>query len=151
MKKSKTRRRWTLPIIEVIRDLRNYRRWMKVIKKERSNPNSKFNKYELSANYFYILYRAVTLPQEDTALPDNIKRLRLVETLVPVHQYLDNDLGFAEYIVPEFNQFYDDDGNPTLTYGIVYRFAFKRFSIRWVLSRVLFLGAAIWASFKYLL
>jgi len=150
-KNKKIRKRFSLPLIEVIRDIRSYRKWIKAIQGERANPNSKFNKFELNANYFYVLYLPVTLPQEDSALPDNLKRLRVVETLAPIHQYLDNDLGFADYIVPEFNQFYDDDNNPTLTYGIVYRFAFKKLSIKWALSRILFLAAAIFALFKFVL
>jgi hypothetical protein len=152
MKKSiKKKRRFSIPIIEVIRDIRNYRKWIRTIKYEEANPNSKFNTFRLSHNYFYILYLPVTLAQENAVLPDNIKRLRVVEMLVPIHQYLDNDLGFADYIVPEFNQFYDEEGSPTLTYGIVYRFAFKKLSLKWVLSRALFLAASIWALFKFVI
>lgn len=150
-KNKKIRKRFSLPLIEVIRDIRSYRKWINAIREERANPNSKFNKFELNANYFYVLYLPITLPQEDAALPDNIKRLRVVENLAPIHQYLDNDLGFADYIVPEFNQFYDEDNNPTLTYGIVYRFAFKKLSLKWVLSKILFLAAAIFALFKFVL
>jgi len=151
MKKSnfKNRKKFTLPIFEVIKDLYSYKKWIKVIKEERNNPNSKFNKFGLNANYFYILYVPISLPQEDSQLPDSIKRLRVVEMLAPIHQYLDNDLGFADYIIPEFNQFYDDNNNPTLTYGIVYRFAFKRLSIKWVITRLLFIIALIFLLYKF--
>jgi len=137
------------PLFQVIKDIKNYRSWIKVIKEERSNPNSKYNKFELSHNYFFILYFTVTLPDEDAALPEKIKRLRLYETLTPVHQYLDMDLGFADYIIPEFNQFYDQEGNPTLSYGIIYRFAFKRLSLKWFLTRSLFIGFLTWALIKW--
>ena len=150
MKKKRTRkRRKQLPLIGVIRDFSAYRKWVQVIREERSKPNSKFNTYNLSHNYFYVLYVTVTLPQEDSALPDNIKRLRLVESLTPVHQYLDVDLGFADYIIPEFNQFYDEDNEPTLSYGIVYRFAFKTFSLKWVVTRTLLTGSVIFALVKW--
>jgi len=149
--KKKIKKRFVLPLFEVIRDIRSYRKWIQAIKEERANPNSKFNKFELNANYFYVLYIPITLPQEDAALPDNIKRLRVVENLAPIHQYLDNDLGFADYIVPEFNQFYDEENNPTLTYGIVYRFAFKKLSIKWALTRLIFLSALIFSLFKFVL
>jgi hypothetical protein len=139
----------SIPLIGVIKDIRNYRKWIQVINEEVSNPNSKFNKFGISHNYFYVLYFPLTLPPEDAVLPDNIKRLRVVEMLSPVHQYLDNDLGFANYIVPEFNQFYDEEGNPTMTYGIVYRFAFEKLSIKWVLSRILFISLLIWSLFKF--
>lgn len=147
--KKKAKQRKRLPILEVIRDIKNYRSWVKTIKEERSRLSSKFHLYGLNHNYFYVLYVPVTLPQEDAALPDHIKRLRIIEMLTPIHQYLDIDLGFADYIVPEFNQFYDEEGEPTLTYGIVYRFAFKKLSLSWVLSRTFFIGLLIWALTKW--
>ena len=147
--KKKIKNRTGLALLEVIKDLKNYRKWVKTLKGEAENPNSKFNTYGLNRNYFSVLYLPLTLPQEDIALPDNIKRLRVVETLTPIHQYLDNDLGFADYIVPEFNQFFDDENQPTLTYGIVYRFAFKRFSLKWVLTRSLFIGALLFTLIKW--
>jgi hypothetical protein len=137
------------PIVGVIKDIQNYRAWIKTIQAEAFNPNSKFNKFGLDFNFFYVLYMPVSLPQEDAVLPENIKRLRLIETLAPVHQYLDGDLGFAGSIVPEFNQFYDEEGNPTLVYGIVYRFAFDTLSLKWVVSRTLFTGALIFALLKW--
>jgi len=138
-----------LPVFKVIKDLKNYRKWVRTIRGEREYAQSNFNKFGMSHNYFYVLYFPVTLPQEDAVLPENIKRLRLVETLAPVHQYLDNDLGFADYIIPEFNQFYDEDGEPTLTYGIVYRFAFKKLSLRWAITRGIFISLLTWILIKW--
>ena len=141
---------WTrIPIIRVWRDIENYRSWIKVIKEEALNPQSKLNKYKIDYNYFYILYFSVSLPETDFNLPENIKRLRLMEILVPVHQYLDEELGFAGNIVPEFNQFFDDEDNPTLTYGAIYRFAFDRLNLQYVITRTIGLIAAIWILTKY--
>jgi len=138
-----------LPVVEVIKDIRNYINWINVISRERDNKNSNFNKFELDHNYFYVIYLTIILPQEDAVLPDPIKRMRVVEILKPIHQYLDEDLGFADYIIPEFNQFYDNEDQPTLTYGIIYRFAFKALSLNWVLSRSLLLGLSIYAFLKF--
>lgn len=150
MKKNKKKTKKRLPILEVFRDIKSYSSWIRTIKEEKSRANSKFNNYGLDHNYFYVLYMPLTLPQEDLVLPDNIKRLRVAEMLTPIHQYLDNDLGFADYIVPEFNQFYDEEDNPTLTYGIVYRFAFKKLSLGYVISRLIALGLLTWALIKWL-
>jgi len=157
MKKTKTNIRkkirasfWgKIPLVGVIKDIQNYRSWIKTIQTEAENPHSKFNKFGLDFNFFYVLYVPVSLPQEDAVLPENIKRLRLMEVLAPLHQYLDNDLGFAGSIVPEFNQFYDEENNPTLTYGIIYRFAFDTLSLKWFLTRTLFTGFAIFALVKW--
>ena len=148
-KKKKRKLRDSLPIFQVIRDIKAYNLWIKTIQAERDNKNSKYNLFGLNHNYFYVLYFPVTLPQEDSPLPDIIKRMRLLEILNPVHQYLDVDLGFADFIVPEFNQFYDEDGEPTLTYGVVYRFAFKKLSLKWLITRALGLGILIWAFVKF--
>jgi hypothetical protein len=149
IKKRRRKQRKSLAIVKVIKDIKAYNLWVKTIKAERDNMKSKYNIFGLNHNYFYVLYFPVTLPQEDAALPDNIKRMRLLEILNPVHQYLDTDLGFADFIVPEFNQFFDDEGEPTLTYGVVYRFAFKRFSLRWLITRTLGIGIVIWALAKF--
>ena len=138
-----------IPVLGVYRDISNYRSWIKIIKEEAYDPHSKFNKFGLDFNFFYVLYVPVSLPAEDANLPDNIKRLRLMEILAPLHQYLDSDLGFAGSIVPEFNQFYDEENNPTLTYGIVYRFAFDTLGLRWVITRTLFMSALIFALIKW--
>lgn len=140
-------KRWAIWMI--FKDIKNYREWIKTIKREKANPQSLWYRFKMNHNFFYTVYFHLTLPQEDSALPDNIKKLRVVESLAPVHRYFDEDLQFAEYIVPEFNQFYDDEKKPTLAYGIVYRFAFKRLSLRWLISRLVIIGGLTWAFIKY--
>ena len=133
----------------VIKDIENYIAWIKCIDKEKANPKSLWYKFNMKHNYFYTIYFPVALLEEDKALPDSIKRLKIVELLAPVHRYIDEDLQFAEYIVPEFNQFYDEDNKPTLIYGIVYRFAFKRLGFRWLISRSIFLTILLYIIIKY--
>lgn len=133
----------------VIRDIVNYFDWIKTIKKEKANPKSLWHKFGMNHNYFYTVYFPVTLPEEDKNLPEHLKRVRVVESTAPAHRYIDEDLKFAEYIVPEFNQFYDDNNMPTLTYGIVYRFAFKRLSLLWVISRILIWTGIIFSLVKW--
>ena len=130
---------WTrIPIVGVYKDLSNYRSWIKTIKEEVNTPNSKFNKLGMQHNFFYIVYLTVSLPEEESEIPESSKRLRVMENLTPVHQYLDDELGFAGYLVPEFSQFYDKEGNPTLTYAAIYRFAFNTLGVKWVISRTIF-------------
>lgn len=140
-------KKWALAM--VIKDISNYRAWIKTIRAEKKNPNSLWHKFDMDHNDFYVIYFPISLPEEDRALPDNIKRMRVVESLAPVHRYIDEDLNFAEYIVPEFNQFYDENNQPTLTYGIVYRFAFKRLSLKWVFSRFTIIGLLTWIFIKW--
>lgn len=134
-------RNWGL--IKVIRDLENYRDWIKTIKREQANPKSNFHKFKLNRNYFYNVYLTISLTDADDQLTDNIKRLKIIDSLGDVHRYLDEELGFAECLVPEFNQYIDDRGNPTLTYVVMYRFAFNKFSIKWLFKWIFIIGL-IW-------
>jgi len=140
-------RLWAISM--VLKDIENYRAWIRAIKKEKKDQNSLWTRFGMNHNFFYVIYFPMSLPEEDKALPDNIKRMRVVESLAPVHRYLDEDLNFAEYIVPEFNQFYDDNNQPTLNYGIVYRFAFHRLSLSWLISRLIVIGGLVWAFLKW--
>lgn len=132
-----------------IKDIQNYRSWIQTIDIEKQNKNSIFNKWAMKHNFFYVLYFTISLPEEDRVLPDNIKRLRVVETLAPVHRYIDEELQFAEYIVPEFNQFFDEENKPTMVYGIVYKFAFKKISIKWFFYNLIILGGLTWMILKF--
>ena len=129
-------------------DIVNYFEWINTVKREKANRRSLWHQFGMKHNIFYTIYFPLTLPDEDKALPDNIKRLRVVEKLSPVHRYIDEELNFAEYIVPEFNQFFEDE-QPTLKYGIVYRFAFQRLSLGWLLSRTIIIGGLTFVFIKY--
>ena len=124
----------TWGIFQIWNDIENYRDFIRVIKKEKADPNSKFNKWELKKNYFSTIYFTMDIKEEEEQLPENIKRLRLIESLAGLHRYLDEELGFAECLTPEFNQFYDDEGKPTLTYLIAYRFSFNKLSLNWLIK-----------------
>jgi len=121
-------------VSKVWRDIENYRDFIRVIKQERKDPNSKFNQWKLNHNKFYTIYFTHTVEETETQLPDKIMRLRMVESFAPLHRYLDEELGFAECLTPEFNQFYDDNNEPTLTYLIAYRFVFNKLSLVWGLK-----------------
>lgn len=133
----------------VVKDIQNYIDWIRTINREKANPKSKWNAFKMKHNFFYVVYLPVVLPEEDMQLPEEIKRMRIVEMLAPVHRYFDEQLQFAEYIVPEFSQFYDEDNEPTRVYGVMYRFAFNGLSLWWVISRSVVIGTIIWLTLKY--
>ena len=130
-------------IVKIYRDFDNYRDWIKTIKREQKDPKSKFNQFKLSRNYFYNVYLTVSLDDVDMQTTEIVQRMKIIEMLNPVHRYLDDELGFAECLTPEFNQFVDDQKNPTLTYLVMYRFSFNKFSLNWLI-RWLFIISALW-------
>jgi len=127
-------------------DIKNYLDFIKTIKEEKKNPSSKYNKWNLQTSYFYSIYFTFDLEESESNLPDSVKRLRLIESLAPLHVYLDEELGFAECLVPEINQFFNDKNEPTLTYLIMYRFAFNKLSLGWLAKwfALITLAGALW-------
>lgn len=137
----------TWGLFKIWRDLDNYRDFIRTIKKEKKDKNSKFNKWFLKHNAFYTIYFTMDIKEEESQLPEEIKRMRLIESLGNLHRYLDEELGFAECLAPEFNQFYDDEGKPTLTYLIAYRFTFNKLSLKWFIKSLMIIGITTWLVF----
>lgn len=138
-------------IVKVYRDFENYADWKRTIKKEQAKKDSKYNTWNLDRTKLYDIYVTTSIEEGDIDLPENLQRVRLMETLNPLHKYLDEELGFAECLDVEFNQFEDDDGNLSLTYLIVYRFKFRKFSLKWIAKFILFTGVELFLIFKFLI
>lgn len=136
-------------LIKVLRDIENYHDWIRTIKREERNPKSKYNQWNFRRNYFYNIYLTVSLSDEDLQTTEMVQRLKIMEMLSPIHRYLDEELGFAECLVPEFNQFMDEKGNKTLTYLVVYRFSFNKFSWNWLFRWIFIIGAIWFALAKF--
>ena len=123
----------TWGLVRVWRDIANYRDFIRTIQAEKLDPNSQWNKWKLNHNKFYTIFFTHDIDESEAKLPQKIMRLRMIESLAPLHRYLDEELGFAECLTPEFNQFIDDETQePTLTYLITYRFSFNKLSFWWV-------------------
>lgn len=142
----------TWGIGKVVTDIENYRDWVRVIKRESKDQNSKFSKWKLQHNYFYTVYFTHDIEETESQLPERVMQLRMLESIAPLHRYLDEELGFAECLTPEFNRFIDEEGNPTLTYLIAYRFSFNQLSLWWLIKFFVKWGVLITGiilAFKY--
>lgn len=129
-------------LVKVYRDFENFADWRKVINTEQANPGSKYNKWKLEHSLLYDVFLTITLDEGDNQLPEIAKRTKVLETLNPLNRYLDEELGFAGSLSIELNQYEDAEKNLTLSYFIVYRFIFEKFSLKW-LTKVLFFSAII--------
>ena len=136
-------------IVKVYRDFENFADWKKIIQREESNPKSKYNAWKLERTKLYDIYTIVSLDEVDANLTEAIQRTKVIESLNPLHRYLDEDLGFAECLNCEFNQFEDDEGNPTLSYLVVYRFNFNKFSLKWLVKFLIVTGGIIFAIIHF--
>lgn len=138
-------------IVKVYRDFENFADWKRTIRREKENPRSKFNLWKLNSTKLYDLYLTISLEDGDEVLTEDIKRVKIMESLNPLHKYLDEELGFAECLNCEFNQFVDDKNQPTLSYLIVYRFNFNKFSIKWLVKTIITLGILVFLTLKFVL
>ena len=136
-------------IVKVYRDFENFSDWCRVVKREETDKNSLFNQWNLKRTKLYDLFLTVSLDESSEQLADPIKRTQLVESLNPLHRYLD-ELGFAECLHCDFNQFEDDKHNLTLTYLIVYRFIFNKFSLIWLTKFLTVTSVLVYFSIKYI-
>ena len=136
-------------IVKVYRDFENFNDWRRIIKKEEADPKSNYNRWKLEHTKLFDVYTIVTLEDVDAQLPEAVQRTKVVESLNPLNRYLDEDLGFAECLNIEFNQFQDDQGKPTLSYLIVYRFNFKKFSIKWLIKFIVITGGLIFVILRF--
>lgn len=136
-------------IVKVYRDLENFADWRKTIKKEEDNPKSNYNIWKLKRTKLYDIYTVVSLDEADDNLPETVKRTKVIESLNPLHRYLDDDLHFAECLNAEFNQFEDEDGKPTLSYLIVYRFNFEKLSVKWIVKSLVITGVLTYLILQF--
>jgi len=140
----------TWGITKVYRDIENYQDWIRVIKREKRDINSKFNKWKLNHNYFYTVYFTHDIEETESQLPERVMQLRMMEQMAPLHRYLDEELGFAECLTPSFNRFIDEDDKPTLTFLVAYRFSFNIIStglfIKWgiILTAIILFLQSSW-------
>ena len=136
-------------LVKVYRDFENFADWKKVIESEKADPNSKFNKWKLEHTKLYDIFITISLDESDAQLPEVVKRTKVLESLNTLNRYLDEDLGFAGSLSVELNQFEDDKGNPTLSYFIVYRFIFEKFSIKWLAKILFYIGVISFVTLHF--
>ena len=136
-------------LVRVIRDIENYVDWIKTIDKEKVLPKSKFNNFKLQHNWFYTVYTILSLEDTDYALPEEVKKIKVLEMTNPLNLYFDEELGFAECLVPEIFNFFDEKNQQTLSYMIAYRFAFNKLSITWLVKWFVILSTIVFIGIKF--
>jgi len=134
-------------LVKAYRDIENFLDWKRTIDKQVADPKSQYNKWGLEHTKLYDIFTTVSIDEQYGSLPEQIQRTQLVEMLNPLHRYLDDDLGFAECLNCEFNQFVDEKEKPTLSYLIVYRFNFNKLSITWIAKMLILLGVLSYGAF----
>ena len=145
---------YELGIVQWVKDLSNFFKFRRQIKKEIKRRDSTFNKLRLKQNWLgNIIYVQIDCTDEDLMNANYNAEAMLDIKLKPIVSYLSGELGWGDYLVPQISNFVDEDENITLSYGILfiftgYKLTFTNF-ITYTLGMLAFLGVGIWALLKF--
>ena len=143
-------------ILQDIRDFKNFLQFKKDVNSEMKRANSKMTRFNIKKNGLgNILYVQINCTDADLMNNDYDYDRMLLMRMKPIVDYLSQELGWGEYLVPQINNFVDDDGNPSLSYGVLFIFTgysltMTKFLIYSIMSMCA-LGAGIWSLFHYVL
>ena len=145
---------YEIGIVQWVKDLSNFFKFRRQIKKEIKRRDSTFNKLRLKQNWLgNIIYVQIDCTDEDLMNANYNAEAMLDIKLKPIVSYLSGELGWGDYLVPQVSNFVDEDENITLSYGILfiftgYKLTFTNF-ITYTLGMLAFLGVGIWALLKF--
>ena len=145
---------YEIGIVQWFKDLSNFFKFKRQIKKEIKRRDSTFNKLKLKQNWLgNIIYVQIDCTDEDLMNANYNAEAMLDIKLKPIVSYLSGELGWGDYLVPQISNFVDEDENITLSYGILfiftgYKLTFTNF-ITYTLGMLAFLGVGIWALLKF--
>lgn len=110
-------------LIQDIRDFKAFCRFRKTVKKEFLKRDSKMNQYNIKSNTLgNILYVQLNCDKSDYINASYNEEDMLMTKMRPITYYLDDELDFGDYLIPQVSNFVDEENNPTFSYGIVFVF-----------------------------
>ena len=132
------------PFKRVITDIRNYFFIKRTIKKNKGS--IEWENFKLRVEWVGRIYTVVNLPPEVIYSPDSPEEIRpayILEESRPLNEYL-TKLNLQEVIMPKISPIPD-----SVSYLIVYSPYFQRFSIRWIIYRLILILIMIWLQYKF--
>ena len=109
------------------REILNYFFLLRVLNREASNPESKWNSFSLRKNWFGRIYTVVSLREQDMGEEPLGRNWKAMEMMKPINEYL-SSLDLQEIIFPSIEVIPD-----TRSYLIVYSPLFKELTLSWVI------------------
>lgn len=149
--------KWYKNLKLYFRDLHNYFLFKKDMKAEFANPNSLLNKYNVKQNWLKnVLYFQVNIGNEfDYANPGITSDMRIEQVFKNTEPLVNRltdfrELNWGEYLSVDMQTLADENGHPSLTYGVVYYFYPLYLTVGRTIRYLLFLiGAGIVGSLIY--
>ena len=129
-------------IFKVLKEIRLYREYLKVTKKE-SLDSPEWSKLRLRKDWFGRIYTVFNLPPEVTKSPDFPKYARpafVFDQIKPINEYL-TKLSLQELIAPLINPV---EGTDEESFLDVYSFVFRQISILWMARLAVEISLIAW-------
>ena len=121
-----------LRLLKVIKEIRLYREYRKIIRKEELD-SPKWAKANLRRDWVYRIYTVINLPPQVTMssdFPEESKPSFVVSELKPINEYL-KYLNLQELLTMSIEPIEETQNNSWL---IVYQFLFRQLSWVWIFS-----------------
>lgn len=135
-------------------DFKNFFVFRKEISRELAEPKSGMNTLGIKRNWLgNILYTQINCTDADLMNSDYDFNRMVMMKLKPIIQYLGQDLGWSDYLVPQVSNFVDENDNPSLSYGVLFIFTGYSLTLTKVLVTTLITlgliggGIAAWLYF----
>jgi hypothetical protein len=125
---------------EWFNDIKAYILFRRDIKREKRKTNSILNTFGIKSNWLgNILYAQINCTDGDFISADYSYDRMLENKLKPIVNYLSSDLGWGDYLVPQISHFVDDEGEPTLSFGVLFIFSGYSLTLSKIIFSILFL------------
>ena len=146
---------YEIGFIQCMKDLANFRKFKKEIKAEIKRRDSLFNKYKLNLNWLgNVIYVQINCTDDDYMNANYDESHMIDMKLAPIVTYLSSELGWGEYLDWQISNFTDEEGNPSLSYGVLFIFRGYRLTFTKALINILvslgLIGGGIWALCHFL-
>lgn len=146
---------YELGIVQCIQDVINYFKFRREMTHEFYVRDSKFNKLGLHLNWLKnIVYTQINCTDEDLMNANYDQETMVLRKIRPMVEYLGTELNWSDYLIPQISNFVDEDGEPSLSFGIL--FVYTPYRLTWtkaiigLISTIGIIGVGIWASLKFL-
>ena len=134
-----------MKFLNAIRAIRQFHLFKKEITEEMENKNSTFNKLNLQRNDLgNVIYVQLNYDDEKFMSSGYNVQEMVGRDLYKINKYLDEEVRWGEYLDMKISQFYDEDGYPTYSYAVEYKFTDYLDGIKSVL-KVFGIAAAVCA------
>ena len=146
---------YEIGIVQCFKDVINFFKFKREMKKGLYETNSKFNQFKLKINTICnLVYMQLNCTDEDLMNANYDSETMVMRKIQGVVEYLRGELDWGDYLRSQISRFVDEDESPSLSYGILfvftpYNLTFTKF-ILMMLAGLGIIAGGVWGLLKLL-